>query len=426
MGHRQADAFVAVVCLPCRFQFLEAGDELDAVFSADFHRVGPWVVDIDPAAVLGELPHDIDDPAVADVRAVLFEGDAQHQGAGPGNAEAPADHQFYQPAGHIAAHVVVYTASRKNDLRMVADGLGLVGQIVRVYAYAVSAYQTGPEGKEVPLGSRRLQHLPGVYPQASEDEGQLIDEGNVDVPLGVLYDLCRFGHADGRGLVGAGSDDSCIETVHTLGDFRGRAAGDLHYLGHRVLLVPGVDALGAVAAVEVFIVFQSAVLLEDRHALLLGGAGVDGALVDHDVALFERPADDGAGGQQGPEVRLLEAVDRGGHRDDKDNCLPQVLRFGGERKRSAGCDVLQVGGGRLLRVVFSRLQLSHPLGADVETDDLLVMLGEFHGQGQAYVAEADYCYAVVHCCSSNTAVKFFHTGSCARIFSLISSNCSFL
>ena len=79
---------------------------------------------------------------------------------------------------------------------MIADLLGLVGQVVGVDTDAVAADQAGPEGQEIPFGAGRLQDLQGVDARAVEDQGQFVDQGDVDVALGVLDDLGRLGHLD--------------------------------------------------------------------------------------------------------------------------------------------------------------------------------------------------------------------------------------
>ena len=74
-------------------------------------------------------------------------------------------------------------------------------------------------------------------------------------------------------------------------------------------LVARVDALGAVAGVEVLVELQARHALEHRHAVFLGGARVHGRFVDHDVAALEHRANRLAGLDQRRQVRLLVLVD---------------------------------------------------------------------------------------------------------------------
>ena len=108
------------------------------------------------------------------------------------------------------AHVVVDAPSGEDHLRMVANLLGLVGEVVGVDADAVPADQAGAEGEEIPLGAGSRQHLGGIDAQAIENEGEFVDQGDIDVALGVLDDLGRLRDADAAGGKGAGRDDRLV------------------------------------------------------------------------------------------------------------------------------------------------------------------------------------------------------------------------
>jgi hypothetical protein len=73
-----------------------------------------------------------------------------------------ADHQLDHALRHVATHAVVDAAPGQDHLRVVADLLRLVGQVVRIHADAVAADQARPERQEVPLGAGGFQHLAGV------------------------------------------------------------------------------------------------------------------------------------------------------------------------------------------------------------------------------------------------------------------------
>ncbi len=73
-----------------------------------------------------------------------------------------------------------------------------------------------------------------------------------------------------------------VQLVDEIGDLGRRARRDLPDRGEAVLLVAGIDALGAVAGEEVLVERQARLALEDRHADLLRAARVHGRLVDHD------------------------------------------------------------------------------------------------------------------------------------------------
>ena len=291
MGHGQEDAVIR--------SGLRLSHQVEAVFLPRLLRIHPGVVHLHPHVVFRQFADNVHHPGVAQVRAVLLEGQTKHQHPGVVHLDAPPQHGLDQLGGRVGAHGVVEPPAGEDDLRVVADGLGLEGEVVGVHADAVAAHQAGPEGQEVPLGAGRLEHGLGVDAHAVEDERQLVDQGDVQVALGVLDDLGRLGHADALRLVRARGDDLPVELVDQLGRLGRGAGGHLPDGGHPVRLVARVDPLRAVAGVEVAVVHQARVVLEHGHAVLLGGARVDRGLVDDDVAGLEHPADGGAGREDG-------------------------------------------------------------------------------------------------------------------------------
>ena len=360
-------------------------DRGKAIFVLGFRHVHPGVEHVGLDVVVAELLDDVDDAGVPQVGAVLLESEAQHQHAGAFDGDAALEHGLDELRHHVGAHAVVQPPTGEDDLGVVADGLRLVGEVVRVHADAVAADQARAEGQEVPLAAGGLQHGLGVDAHLVEDDGELVDEGDVDVALGVLDDLGGFGHLDALGLVGADDDDLAVELVHQLGDLGGGAGGDLLDGGDAVFLVARVDALGAVAGVEVDVEFQTRELFQDGDAVFFGGAGVDGGFVDDDVALLEHLADGLGGLDQRGEVGLLVLVDGGGDGDDEGVAGGEVLQVGG---------VAEAGGfgeffvGDLEGGVVAGLEGVDARLVDVEADDG-ALLGEFDGERQADVAEAD-------------------------------------
>ena len=72
------------------------------------------------------------------------------------------DHLLDRLLGDELAHAVVDAPAGQDHLRVVAEHLRLVRQVVRVDADAVAADQARAERQEVPLGAGRLQHLERV------------------------------------------------------------------------------------------------------------------------------------------------------------------------------------------------------------------------------------------------------------------------
>src|SRR5690606_26413852 len=123
---------------------------------------------------------------------------------------------------------------------------------------------------------------------------ELVHQRDIDVALRVLDDFRRLGDLDARRPVRARGDDAAVQRIDELGRFRRRAGRDLADRRKPVLLVAGIDALGAVAGIEITVQLEARFLLDDRDAELLGAARIDGRLVDDDVPfrdhLSDRPA----------------------------------------------------------------------------------------------------------------------------------------
>src|SRR5262249_47729161 len=146
---------------------------------------------------------------------------------------------------------VVDAAAGEDDLRLVAGGLRGRGEVEGIDADAVAADEAGAEVEEVPLGARRLQHVVDRDAEAAEDHGDFVDEGDVEIALGVLDDLGGFGRADVAGDEDAAGRGAAVEELELFGDLRRLAGHDLHDAVDGVGAVAGIDALGRVAEEEV-------------------------------------------------------------------------------------------------------------------------------------------------------------------------------
>ncbi len=213
-----------------------------------FGGIDPRITDIHFSAVALERINDVHHSGVTQVRAVLLEGQAQDQHARLYRVDAFAHHQADHFAGDVAAHPVVGTAASEDHVRVVTDFLRLVGQVIRIDADAVAAHQARAERQEVPLGAGGFQHFKCIDAEFIEKYGEVVDQGDVEVALGVLDDLGGFCHFDGAGLVCAGGDDALVKGVDEVGCLQSGARGDLEDVGEAVLLVARVDALGGIAA----------------------------------------------------------------------------------------------------------------------------------------------------------------------------------
>jgi hypothetical protein len=106
----------------------------------------------------------------------------------------------------VLGHGVVDRPAGQDHLRVVAELLGLVDQVVGVDRDAVAADETGAVVVEVPLGPGGLEDRLRVKPHLPEDDRELVHQGDVDVALDVLDHLRRLGGPDVPGDVDVGHE----------------------------------------------------------------------------------------------------------------------------------------------------------------------------------------------------------------------------
>ncbi|MNI50005.1 hypothetical protein D3C73_1046440 [compost metagenome] len=100
-----------------------------------------------------------------------------------------------------------------DEVGVVAHAFGLVQQVVRVHADAVASHQPRTERQEIPFAACGVEHILGVDAEAIEDQGQLVDQRDVDVALDVLHHLGRFGDPHRRHRERAGGDDPLVQAI---------------------------------------------------------------------------------------------------------------------------------------------------------------------------------------------------------------------
>ena len=111
------------------------------IFVLGLGAVDPGVVNIDADAVLAQGVDDVHHPGIAQVRAVFLEGQAEDQDPAVADADAALQHELDDGFGDVGAHAIVDAPAGEDDLGVVADGDGLVGEIVGVDTDAVAADQ---------------------------------------------------------------------------------------------------------------------------------------------------------------------------------------------------------------------------------------------------------------------------------------------
>ena len=163
----------------------------------DLFGVGPWIMDFHFQAVLLEFVDDIDCAGVADIGAVFFEGDSEHEHFGSLYFDLFLNHEFDNLGCDIFAHIVVEPSTCEDYFGVVAILLCFLGEVVGIDADTVTSDKTRFKGQKIPLCAGSFKHFVGVDTHAVEDHGQFVDEGDVDVALRVFNHFGRFGNFDG-------------------------------------------------------------------------------------------------------------------------------------------------------------------------------------------------------------------------------------
>src|SRR5439155_25082688 len=148
-------------------------------------------------------------------------------------------------------------------------------EVARVDRQAMTA-DTGPGGERHEaerLGGGGLDRRPDINAQIGSEHRELVDQRDVDVAKGVLQELRELRLAR-AGVADRFLDDRAVEGFDG-GERRLVDSRDhLWRIDEVPGLVPRVDALGAVAEVEVSAGGKARPGLEDGRDELFGGAGI--------------------------------------------------------------------------------------------------------------------------------------------------------
>ena len=105
---------------------------MQPVFVLGLGAVDPGVVDVDADAVLTQGVDDVHHPGVAQIGAVFLEGQAEDEDPAVADADAALRHELDHRLRDVGAHAVVDAPAGEDDLGVVADGDGLVGEALIV------------------------------------------------------------------------------------------------------------------------------------------------------------------------------------------------------------------------------------------------------------------------------------------------------
>lgn len=97
---------------------------------------------------------------------------------------------------------------------MVPHFLGFMCKIIRVNSDAMSADKTGFKREKVPLGTRSFQYIHSIYAQPVENKGKLVYKRNINITLGIFYNLCRFCNTNTRREKSTGNNNLFVEVIN--------------------------------------------------------------------------------------------------------------------------------------------------------------------------------------------------------------------
>ena len=133
------------------------------------------------------------------------------------------------------------------------------------------------------------------------------------------------------------------------------------------------------------------------HQILLGDAGVDRRLIDHDVAFRDDAAHRFGGAPEGLEVGTVVVVDGGGDGDNVEVGVADIVKVGGAAETVIAEGVLEELVADLEGGVVAGVEGVDALAVQVVAD-CRELCGKQAGEGQADVAQTNHAnfYVFIH------------------------------
>src|SRR6185503_17475987 len=230
-----------------------------------------------------------DNPRVANIGAVFFKSQPEYVDPRALDLRTIVDHVLDGLLGDELAHAVVNTPARQDHLRVIADHVGFMSQVIRVHADAVSTDQTRTKWQEIPFCAGSLQYVERVDSHSIKQYRQLVHQRYVEVALGVLDNLCGLRHSNARSPEDSGRDDALIKVGNFVERFWIVARHHFKYSGERVLFVSWIYALRRVANMKILLPPFSRKFLDDRNAYLFSCPRIDRRFVYDDCTTLQVP-----------------------------------------------------------------------------------------------------------------------------------------
>jgi len=169
---------------------------------------------------------------------------------------------------------------------MIFQLAGFLNQIIRVDADAVPSYQTRIEFQKVPFGSGSFQHIVSIDTYTAENNGKLIHQGNIDITLSILNNLCRFSNFYIRCTMDARFYYKLIYFGHNIQSFWIATRNNLNRVGQSMHLFSRIDTLRRIAVFKIYAGFQSAYLFQNGKAVVFRTARIDRRFINYVISLL--------------------------------------------------------------------------------------------------------------------------------------------
>ena len=336
-------------------------------------------------AIRLQLIDDVNDLGIAQIATVLLERQSQNIDFGTFDVATAGDHVLDGLLGDELPHAIIDTPASQDDLRVVAQHLCLVSQVVGIHANAVAANQAWFETQKVPFGPRCFKHLGGINAHLVKNDGQLVHQRNIQIALGILDHLCSLGCLDAGGPVNPRHNDGFIQLGYLVQGLRRIARHNLENLGQRMLFVTRIDTLRRVTHKKVLFPGQPRFPLQHGNTDILCRTGIDSGLKHHNRAFFHVPRHTRTGTCQRPKVWNVRVVHRRRHRHHNNVRFSQQAGIGGVDRVSRAAHVAVGQLARRINVLTARLHL----GLRYIKPNRAPTLAKLHHQGQTHVTQAN-------------------------------------
>jgi len=345
---------------------------------------------MDNPSLLGYFIHDFEGRGFAFVADVGFVGHPQEEDLATVDRFLVAVEGGGNLEGHPVGHHHVDVARGMDHGEVEVEFFGDVLEVEGIERDAVATDAgTGVEGLEtVGFGLGGIDHLPDVDVHFSAEQRHLVDEADVDEPVGVLQDLDHLGCL-GRTDRIDGVDGVAVDGGADSQSFVAHGAQYLGGIAGAKLLVARIYPFGREGEPEVGALLESRLRFEDREHEILGGGGIGGALEADEATAFHVLSDLTAGHFDVVHVGFAELVERGGDTDQKGIAFAEAGEIGGGLEVLSGYGLGELQVGDVADIVDPAVDLLHLGGRLLEADDPHLPGREAHRQRQTHIAQAD-------------------------------------